>query len=76
MAREDQVIGNSLHGQSLLAIGCAESKTHSLFFNEYKTISDGCITLDFWIIKVLAIDGRIAEDHQIAGEHRIAGIIE
>ena len=37
VAREDQVIGNSLHGQSLLAIGCAESKTHSLFFfNEFE----------------------------------------
>ena len=48
-----------------------------------KTISDGSITVDFSIIKVLLLidhripkDHRIAGDHQIPGDHRIAGIIE
>ena len=41
---------------------------------ENKTISDGGITVDFPIIKViLLIDHRIAGDHQIPGDHRILG---
>ena len=42
--------------------------------DEHKTISDGGITIDFWLIKVHTSNGSSNSWGSSPGDHRIAGI--